>query len=61
MDQTGALSSCHDGVRTFAAIEVVVLNNVRHDRKKFFTKRVVEHWNRMPGEMMESPSLGVFV
>ncbi|KFP56606.1 hypothetical protein N323_03010, partial [Cathartes aura] len=29
-------------------------------RKKFFTMRMVRHWNRLPREAMDAPSLEVF-
>ena len=30
-------------------------------KKNFFTVRVTEHWNRLPGEVVESPSVEVYI
>ena len=31
-----------------------------HIRKKLFTQRVVMHWNRLPKEAVDAPSLEAF-
>ena len=29
-------------------------------RKNFFTERMVTHWNKLPKEVVDAPSLGAF-
>ena len=59
-----------DGIRIFLMVPSGRIRGKRHKlehrkfhlnmRKKFFTLRLMEHWNRLPTEVVESPSLEIF-
>jgi len=47
-------------VATAQGVNGFILKEVRFKvdiRKTFFTKRVVKHWDRLPSEVVDAPSL----
>jgi len=59
-----------DGARLFSVVPSDRIRGYRHKlkqrkldlnmRKNFFPLRVMEHWNRLPREVVDSPSLEIF-
>ena len=49
-----------DGARLFSGAQHKHKKFHLNMRKNFFTLRVTEHWNRLPREIVDSPSLKIF-
>ena len=44
----------------FAALEKIGIAGILDIRKKSLTVRVVRHWNRLPGDVVDAPSMETF-
>ena len=59
----GASKNGGDKVQSVAIGQEVTVKSKgfrQYIRNKFFTVRVVKHWNRLPREIIDAPSLEVF-
>jgi len=55
-------SICKFGIATISYLTKILEHRKFHINmeKNFFTVRVMEHWNRLPREVVESPSMEIF-
>ena len=58
MDEARLLVVCSDRTRS---LKLEQRNFHTHIQKNFFTVTVMEHWNRLPREVVESPSMEILM